>query len=147
MKSATVMPASAFIAPGTSIDAAILYGPGSPARAEITGAALRAGPRLHPLLGGWRPGIVGAVRMGVEHGGYCVGCCWGLMLLLFALGVMSLFWMAVVATLIFAQKVLPFGLRTTRVFAVAFLALGLWVAVWPASVPGLKQPTQMQMRR
>jgi predicted metal-binding membrane protein len=102
---------------------------------------------LHYLLGGWRPGIVGAVRMGVEHGGYCVGCCWGLMLLLFALGVMSLFWMAVVAALIFAQKVLPFGLRTTRVFAMAFLALGLWVAVSPASVPGLKQPTQMQMRR
>jgi predicted metal-binding membrane protein len=102
---------------------------------------------LHYLLGGWRPGIVGAVRMGAEHGAYCVGCCWGLMLLLFALGVMSLFWMAVVAALIFVQKALPFGLRTTRVFAVAFLALGVWVAVAPASVPQLTQPNSNAANR
>ena len=78
--------------------------------------------------------------MGVEHGAYCVGCCWGLMLILFALGVMSLFWMAVVAALIFAQKVLPFGLRTTRFFAIAFLVLGFWVAFASATVPHLTQP-------
>ena len=95
---------------------------------------------LHFVLGGWRDGWRGALRMGVEHGGYCVGCCWGLMLLLFGLGVMSLFWMAVVATLIFAQKVLPFGVQTRRVFAVLFVALGLWVAVSPATVPRLTQP-------
>ena len=47
--------------------------------------------------------------MGLEHGGYCVGCCWGLMLILFALGVMSIVWMALVAGLIFAEKVLPRG--------------------------------------
>jgi predicted metal-binding membrane protein len=101
---------------------------------------------LHYVLGRWRPGTLGAIRMGAEHGGYCVGCCWGLMLLLFALGVMSLVWMAVVAALIFVQKALPFGLRATPVFAIAFLALGLWVALSPASVPGLKQPGQMQMQ-
>jgi predicted metal-binding membrane protein len=95
---------------------------------------------VHYLLGGWRRGIGGAVRMGVEHGSYCVGCCWGLMLILFALGVMSLFWMAAVAALIFTQKVLPFGLRTTRIFALAFLALGLWVAISPTTVPRLTQP-------
>ncbi|HET8893659.1 MAG TPA: DUF2182 domain-containing protein [Gaiellaceae bacterium] len=97
---------------------------------------------LHYVLGGWRQGVVGAVRMGMEHGGYCVGCCWGLMLVLFALGVMSLFWMAVVATLIFVQKALPFGPHMTRIFAIAFLTLGLWVALAPATVPQLTQPAR-----
>ena len=80
--------------------------------------------------------------MGVEHGGCCVGCCWGLMLALFALGVMSLFWMAVVAAMIFAQKILPRGDLLTRVFAVALVALGVWVAAAPTSVPGLVQPDE-----
>ena len=53
--------------------------------------------------------------MGVEHGLYCVGCCWGLMIVLFSLGVMSLVWMAVIAGVIFAEKVFPFGERLTRV--------------------------------
>ena len=96
---------------------------------------------LHFVLGRWRDGRVGAVRMGVEHGGYCVGCCWGLMIVLFALGVMSLLWMVVVASLIFAQKVLPGGARLTRAFAVGFVAAGIWVAAAPGSVPGLTQPT------
>ena len=78
--------------------------------------------------------------MGVEHGGYCVGCCWGLMVVLFALGIMSLAWMAVVAVLIFAQKVLPRGEALTRVFAVGFVAAGIWIAAAPGSVPGVTQP-------
>ena len=98
---------------------------------------------MHFVLGGWREGVGGAARMGVEHGGYCVGCCWGLMLVLFALGVMSLFWMAVVAALIFAQKVLPHGDKLARVFAVVFVALGIWIAVAPGTVPGLTQPGAM----
>jgi predicted metal-binding membrane protein len=96
---------------------------------------------LHFILGGWRDGRLGAIRMGAEHGGYCVGCCWGLMIVLFALGVMSLTWMAVVAALIFAQKVFPHGERLTRVFAVVFVAAGIWVAADPGSVPGLTQPS------
>ena len=99
---------------------------------------------LHFVLTGWRNGIRGAVRMGSEHGAYCVGCCWGLMIVLFAVGVMSLFWMAVVAALIFAQKVLPYGDRLVRVFAVAFVAFGIWIAAAPGSVPGLTQPGGMQ---
>jgi predicted metal-binding membrane protein len=96
---------------------------------------------LHFVLGRWRDGRVGAVRMGVEHGGYCVGCCWGLMIVLFSLGVMSLLWMVIVAALIFAQKVLPGGVHLTRVFAVGFIAAGIWVASAPGSVPGLTQPS------
>ena len=95
---------------------------------------------MHFLLGGWRFGTAGALRMGVEHGAYCVGCCWGLMIVLFALGVMSLAWMAVVAGLIFAQKVLPRGDRLTRVFAVGFVGAAVWIAAAPGSVPGLTQP-------
>ena len=66
---------------------------------------------LHFVLHDWREGSLGALRMGAEHGAYCVGCCWGLMLILFSLGVMSLVWMAIVAGVIFAEKVLPFGWR------------------------------------
>jgi predicted metal-binding membrane protein len=95
---------------------------------------------LHFLLSGWRGGRVGALRMGGEHGAYCVGCCWGLMVILFALGVMSLLWMAVVASLIFAQKVLPRGDRLVLPFAAAFVAFGIWIAVVPEQVPGLTRP-------
>ncbi len=95
---------------------------------------------MHFVLHGWRDGRVGAARMGLEHGLFCVGCCWGLMIVLFALGVMSLVWMAVVAGLIFAEKVLPYGDRLTRPIAAVLIALGIWVAVAPQAVPGLTQP-------
>jgi predicted metal-binding membrane protein len=79
--------------------------------------------------------------MGLEHGVYCVGCCWGLMVVLFSLGVMSLVWMAVIAGVIFAEKLLPYGERVTKSLAVAFVALGLWMAVSPGTVPGLTDPS------
>jgi len=100
---------------------------------------------LHFVLHGWRAGRLGAVRMGGEHGFWCIGCCWGLMLALFALGVMSLFWMAAIGAVIFAEKVLPFGGRLTRPLALAFVVLGLWIALDPGSVPGLVEPGGMQM--
>jgi predicted metal-binding membrane protein len=95
---------------------------------------------LHFLLHGWRSGRTGAVRMGAEHGAYCVGCCWGLMLALFALGVMSLFWMAVVGAVVLVEKLAPTGRRLSRLFAVALVVLGVWIAAAPGSVPGLVQP-------
>ncbi len=95
---------------------------------------------LHFILGGWRDGWTGAVRMGAEHGLFCVGCCWGLFVSLFAVGVMSLFWMAAIAAVIFAEKVLPHGERLSRLFALCFVALGIWIAAAPSSVPGLKEP-------
>lgn len=95
---------------------------------------------LHVVLHGFRKGVRGGLRMGVEHGAWCVGCCWGLMLLLFALGVMSVTWMAVVAGLVFVEKVLPRGAWTARAVGVLIVAAGIWVAVAPGSVPGLTQP-------
>jgi predicted metal-binding membrane protein len=95
---------------------------------------------LHFVLTGWHKGSAGALRMGGEHGAYCVGCCWGLMLILFALGVMSLVWMAVIAAVIFVQKVIPRADALSVPFAVVFVAFGIWVAAAPGSVPGLTLP-------
>jgi predicted metal-binding membrane protein len=90
-----------------------------------------------------------AFRSGLEHGFDCVGSSGALMAVLFVLGPMSLFWMAVVAVVIFVEKVLPRGPRLAPVFAVAVVALGIWVGVSPASVPGLTEPggsPSMEMR-
>jgi len=96
------------------------------------------------LLGSWRFGRAGALRMGAEHGAWCVGCCWALMAALFALGVMSLGWMALVAALIAAEKLLPRQALASAGVAVLLLILGFGVALAPASVPGLTQPGSPQ---
>jgi len=91
-----------------------------------------------------------AFRSGLAHGLNCVGCSGALMAVLFALGAMSLVWMAVVGIAIFAEKVLPPGERLAPTFGVALVALGLWVAVSPTSVPGLTEPGRspaMEMTR
>jgi predicted metal-binding membrane protein len=84
---------------------------------------------IHFVHSGWRDGSAGALRMGSEHGLYCIGCCWGLMLALFALGVMSLTWMAAIAGVIFIQKVLPLGDRLAPVVSASLVALAAWVVV------------------
>ena len=98
---------------------------------------------LSLVLGHWHEGRLGAVRMGVEHGGWCVGCCWGLMLALFAVGVMSIAWMVIIAAVIFVEKVLPRGERLTQPLGLLLLGLAIWVAVSPGSVPWLVQPNDM----
>jgi predicted metal-binding membrane protein len=99
------------------------------------------------LMEHWRPGRLGALRMGVIHGGWCVGCCWALMAALFALGVMSIGWMAFVAALIAIEKLLPWKALANRGIAVLLLVLGLAVAFTPASVPGLTLPDSPQAMR
>lgn len=76
------------------------------------------------LLNHWRDGWSGALRMGVQHGLYCLGCCWVLMLLLFAVGVMNLVWVAVLAAFVFAEKLLPGGLWIARIAGVLLVAFG-----------------------
>ena len=95
---------------------------------------------LHFVMHRWRAGWTGAVAMGAEHGAWCLGCCVGLMLVLFAVGVMSLTWMAIVALVIFAEKVLPWGARLTAPIAVCLIGLGVLIAVAPGSTPGLTDP-------
>jgi predicted metal-binding membrane protein len=97
------------------------------------------------LMSGWREGRGGAFVMGLKHGAWCVGCCWALMAALFALGVMSLTWMALVAALIAAEKLLPWKAAATRGVAVVLLALAIGVALAPDDVPGLTVPDSAMM--
>jgi predicted metal-binding membrane protein len=92
------------------------------------------------LLGSWRGGLTGALQMGAKHGGWCVGCCWALMAALFALGVMSIAWMALVGGLIAAEKTLPWGRAVTWGTAALLLALGVLLVAAPDAIPGLTIP-------
>jgi len=92
------------------------------------------------LMSHWRPGRMGGLRMGVAHGGWCIGCCWALMAALFALGIMSLGWMALIAALIAVEKLLPWKALASGGIAAVLLVLGLGLAFAPASVPGLTVP-------
>ena len=76
----------------------------------------------------WRRGNAGAFRMGVEHGGYCVGCCWLLMGLLFVVGIMNLVWVAVIAAFVLIEKLVPQGETTAKINGIALLALALFLA-------------------
>jgi predicted metal-binding membrane protein len=88
----------------------------------------------------WRPGPRGALLMGFEHGGFCVGSSWALMAALLALGVMNVAWMVVVAVLIAVEKLLPWDRVAIGATAAFIAALGLAVALAPAQVPGLTIP-------
>jgi predicted metal-binding membrane protein len=77
------------------------------------------------LARSWRPGRLGAFRMGIRHGAYCVGCCWALMLLLFAAGIMNLVWIAGLAILVLVEKLAPFGAALTKPLAVLLLLGGV----------------------
>ncbi len=98
------------------------------------------------VLTHWRDGPSGALRMGVVHGAWCVGCCWGLMAALFALGVMSVPWMVAIAGLIAIEKLLPRKELANRLVAVTLLALALGVALAPRDVPGLTLPGSSQAK-
>jgi predicted metal-binding membrane protein len=83
----------------------------------------------------WREGYGGSLRMGLVHGLYCLGCCWALFAVLVAAGVMSLAWMLALTLIVFAEKILPIGRRTSQVVGVAFLVLGIVVASGAADLP------------
>lgn len=82
---------------------------------------------LEFLMHAWRDGRTGAVVMGAHHGAYCVGCCWGLMLVLLAVGAMNLLWMAAVAGVIFVEKIVPHGPVVGRALGGGMVAAGLWL--------------------
>jgi predicted metal-binding membrane protein len=95
---------------------------------------------LGALLGSWRGGVRGALSMGVRNGAWCVGCCWALMASLFALGIMSLVWMAFVAALIAGEKLIPWQRLATWGTAAILLALALVLVAAPDALPGLTIP-------
>ncbi len=92
------------------------------------------------LLGSWRDGPIGGLKMGLRHGAWCIGCCWALMASLFALGVMSLAWMAVVAGLIAFEKLIPSRRAATYGTTAVLLTLGLLVLLAPEAIPALTYP-------
>jgi predicted metal-binding membrane protein len=77
----------------------------------------------------WRRGVAGAFRMGLEHGVVCVGCCWALMLLLFAGGVMNLVVIAALTALVAFEKLTPFGAQTARISGMLLIAASVWMLV------------------
>jgi predicted metal-binding membrane protein len=94
------------------------------------------------LVTEWRDGRTGALRMGVVHGAWCLGCCWALMAGLFALGAMSVPWMIVIAVLIALEKLLPWRTVATAGVVAILAALAIGVAAAPAHVPGLTIPSE-----
>jgi predicted metal-binding membrane protein len=92
------------------------------------------------LLGSWRDGRSGAFRMGARTGAWCVGCCWALMASLFALGLMSIAWMAFVAGLIAVEKMLPWRRVAIYGTAAMLLTLGVLLLAMPEAIPALTIP-------
>ena len=78
-----------------------------------------------------RPGVRGAFRMGVDHGAYCLGCCWALMLLLFVGGVMNLAVIAALTAFVGFEKLGPFGVRTARASGALLIGAGVWMLLAP----------------
>jgi predicted metal-binding membrane protein len=99
------------------------------------------------VMENWRPGFYGAFRLGAVHGAWCVGCCWALMAALFALGVMSIGWMAFVAALIAIEKLLPSRLAANWSVTALLAIVGIALLVDPSAVPGMPDggSSSMQM--
>src|SRR5215467_6524970 len=79
--------------------------------------------------GGFRGDVAGCLLLGIRHGGYCVGCCWFLMALLFVVGVMNVLWIALLALLVLVEKVVPFGRWVARGAGLACAGAGAWMLV------------------
>jgi predicted metal-binding membrane protein len=84
------------------------------------------------LMSHWRGGTAGALRMGIEHGTYCLGCCWALMCVLFVVGVINLLWVAAMAIFVRVEKIAPAGTLVARVGGAAMIAAGAFV--WSTSL-------------
>lgn len=87
------------------------------------------------IMTSWHDGYGGAFRMGLEHGAYCLGCCWLLFVILFPLGIMNVAVMALLTALIFAEKALPIGRQMSLLAGIALVAYGAVVVFFPAALP------------
>ena len=97
------------------------------------------------IMTSWREGTVGALRMGLLHGAYCLGCCWLLFVILFPLGIMNIAAMAVITLVIFAEKTLTWGPMAARGAAGALMAYGFLVVVAPQYLPTFYTGPSMDM--
>ncbi len=92
------------------------------------------------IFSSWRDGYWGAFRMGLEHGVYCLGCCWLLFVIFFPFGMMNVAAMAVVTLLIFAEKSFPMGQKIAQFAALALIAYGILVMALPSALPTMQAP-------
>ena len=83
---------------------------------------------LQFLLTCWQDGSAGAFLMGLRHGAYCLGCCWLLMAVLFAVGVMNLAWIAALSVFVLVEKIIPRGFWVAKVAGLFLMGLGGWMA-------------------
>jgi predicted metal-binding membrane protein len=90
---------------------------------------------LQFILSSWHDGYGGAFRMGLEHGAFCLGCCWLLFVILFPLGIMNIAVMALLTALIFAEKALPIGRQISKLAGVGLIVYGVLVMFLPAALP------------
>jgi predicted metal-binding membrane protein len=94
----------------------------------LKGACLsRCRSPLGFFITSWRDGAGGAFRMGIRHGIFCLGCCWALMIVLFAVGVMNLAWVAALAVLVLLEKITPAGVFISRASGVAMTGAGAYL--------------------
>ncbi len=90
---------------------------------------------LQFILSSWHDGYGGAFRMGLEHGAFCLGCCWLLFVILFPLGIMNIAVMALVTALIFAEKALPIGRQISKLAGAGLIVYGALIMFLPAALP------------
>lgn len=130
-----------------ALHSAAVLSPGMRATSPLTGAAILVAAGIYQWLPlkqsclrhcrtpfsfistEWREGRAGAVRMGLKHGAFCVGCCWLLMALLFVAGVMNLAWVAALSVIVLMEKSLAAGPSIARASGVLFVAAGIYLIV------------------
>jgi len=120
---------SGLAASSRSVGGAILIGAGVYQLTPAKSACLRhCQSPLGFLMSHWRDGLGGAFRMGLRHGSYCLGCCWALMGVLFAVGIMNLAWVGVLTAFILLEKIGPAGILVSRAGGVVLIASGIVLA-------------------
>lgn len=111
-----------------ALGGALLLGAGAYQLTPLKNACLEhCRSPAHFIAERWRPGSLGALRLGVEHGAYCLGCCWVLMGLLFFGGVMNLVWIAAITLFVLLEKVVPHGVGGGRLAGIGLIAAGALV--------------------
>jgi predicted metal-binding membrane protein len=126
-EAALLSPAMAASSP--RLGGAILIAAGAYQLTPLKGACLtRCRSPLGFLMAHWRDGTIGAMQLGWRHGAFCLGCCWALMCVLFAVGVMNLLWVAALAAIVLVEKTSRAGTMVARVAGIAMLAMGMLLA-------------------
>jgi predicted metal-binding membrane protein len=117
---------------GGKVAGALFVGAGLYQLLPIKQACLRhCRSPLEFLAAYWRPEAAGALRMGLRHGAFCLGCCWLMMALLFVGGLMNILWIAALALVVFVEKVRPEGIVVGRLLAFGLIAWGTGM-IWTA---------------